>query len=209
MKNTLSKLLFIGLMSLPLSSWALFEGRLSYGSLASGQSLSGICQGSCVAPSNAPAIVPTFGTGLDVIVSLPMIPIGFGIRTEDMKLIASASGVDAEVKYNRTALLLNYRLIDTIIHFGPIASIGLSHSGSMSIKENGTTRVDLAPGSLSSYSLGFELLAKPLIVIPITVGAEAGYMSFKWGQVTNSVDSTQKDVDLSGTYIKVFLGIDI
>lgn len=209
MKNTLSKLLFTALLAVPMSSWALFEGRLSYGSLASGQDLAAICQGSCATPSNAPAIVPTFGLGLDALVSLPMIPVGFGVRMEDMKLSASASGVDAEVKYNRTALLINYRLIDTIVHFGPIASIGLSHSGSMSIKENGTSRVDLSAGSLSSSSLGLELLVKPLIVIPITVGAEAGYMSFKWGQVTNTVDNTQKDIDLSGSYIKVFLGIEI
>ncbi|MGZ3692091.1 MAG: hypothetical protein ACXVAX_11350, partial [Pseudobdellovibrio sp.] len=121
---------------------------------------------------------------------------------------ASASGIDADLSYKRTALLLNYRLIDTIIHFGPIASIGLSHSGSMNVKEGGTTKVSLTPSSLSSYSLGLELTVKPLIVIPISVGAEAGYMSFKWGNVTNSVDSSVKNIDLSGTYMKVFLGLD-
>ena len=208
MKNSLSKILFVLLLSAPLSSWALFEARLSYGSLASKQSLETICQGSCSTPSNAPAIVPTFGLGVDLIAKLPVIPFGFGIRTEDMKLSASASGVDADLKYNRTALLINYRLIDTIVHFGPIASIGLSHSGSMNIKEGGTTKVSLTPGNLSSYSLGLELTVKPLIVIPISVGAEAGYMSFKWGDVTNSVDNSVKNIDLSGSYLKVFLGLD-
>jgi hypothetical protein len=126
-----------------------------------------------------------------------------------MKLKASGAGIDAEVKYNRTAVLVNYRLIDTIVHFGPIASFGVSHSGSMSINEGGTQVVNLNPSSLSSYSVGLELLAKPLVVIPITIGAEAGYMSFKWGDVTNSVDSTTKNIDMSGTYLKVFLGIEI
>lgn len=209
MKNKISTLLFITALSLPMSSWALFEARLSYGSLASGQSFSDVCQGSCATPSNAPSIVPTFGLGLDALVSLPMIPFGFGLRTEDMKLKASGAGIDAEVKYNRTAVLVNYRLIDTIVHFGPIASFGISHSGSMSINEGGTQVVNLNPSSLSSYSVGLELLAKPLVVIPITIGAEAGYMSFKWGNVTNTVDSSTKNIDMSGTYLKVFLGMEI
>jgi hypothetical protein len=209
MKNQISKLLFIIALSLPMSSWALFEARLSYGSLASGQSFSDICQGSCATPSNAPSVVPTFGLGLDALVSLPMIPLGFGLRTEDMKLKASGAGIDADLKFNRTAVLVNYRLIDTIVHFGPIASFGISHSGSMSLNEGGTQVVNLNPSSLSSYSVGLELLAKPLVVIPITIGAEAGYMSFKWGDVTNSVDSTTKNIDMSGSYLKVFLGIEI
>lgn len=209
MKSIISKLVFISVMAVPLSSFALFEARLTYGSLASAQNLSTVCQGSCTSASGAPAIIPTVGLGVDAIVELPMIPIGFGIRTEDMKLSASASSIDAEVKFNRTAVLLNYRLINTIIHFGPIASIGISHTGNVNIKEGGTTKVDLSPTTLSSYSLGLELGVKPLIVLPLTIGAEAGYMSFKWGDVTNSVDSSVKNIDLSGYYFKVFLGLDI
>lgn len=207
-KMTFAKYVFLILIATPISSWALFEARLTYGSLASQQSITDICQGSCVAPSNAPSIVPTFGLGADAIISLPMIPIGFGLRYEDMKLSTSSSNIEADLKYTRTALLLNYRFIDTIIHFGPIASIGLSHSGNLNIKESGTTRVDVSPGSVSSYSLGLELGAKPLVVIPLKIGAEAGYMMYDWGTMTNSVDGTQKDVNLSGYYLKAFLGLD-
>jgi hypothetical protein len=208
MKNYMSRLLFATMLAAPLSSFALVEARLSYGSLASSQNMADICQGSCATPSDAPAIVPTFGAGLDVIVTLPLIPFGFGVRTESMKLSASNSAIEADIQYNRTALIVNYRLIDTIVHFGPIATVGMSHSGSMNIKEGGNTVVDVSPGSLSSYSLGLELLVKPLVVLPLTIGAEAGYMSFKWGDVTNSVDSTQKSIDLSGTYLKAFIGLD-
>lgn len=213
MKNSLTKymsgLVFFAFLTAPLSSWALFEARLTYGSLASQQDLSSVCQGSCTAPSNAPAIVPTFGFGGDAIIKLPVIPFGFGLRTEDMKLSASTSSIDADIKYKRTALIVNYRFIDTLIHFGVIGTYGLSHSGNITIKEGGTTKVDVSPNSPSSYSLGLELEAKPLVVVPIVVGAEAGYMSFKWGSSTNSVDSSKKDIDLSGSYLKVFLGIDI
>lgn len=209
MKNIVSKIAFVTLVAAPLSAFALFEARLTYGSLASKQDLSSICQGSCTSPSDAPGILPTVGLGVDAIVELPMIPVGFGIRTEDMRLSASTSSIDAEVKFNRTAVLLNYRLIDTIVHFGPIASFGIAHTGNMNLKEGGVTRVDLTPGSLSSYSLGLELGIKPLVVLPLKLGAEAGYMSFKWGDVTNTVDSSIKEVDMSGYYLKVFLGLDI
>lgn len=209
MKNILSKIAFVTVMTAPLSSFALFEARLTYGSLVSKQELSTICGASCTTPSDAPGLIPTVGLGVDVIVELPMIPIGFGIRTEDMKLSASTSNIDAEIKFNRTAVLLNYRLIDTIVHFGPIASFGIAHAGSMSLREGGVTKVELTPNSLSSYSLGLELGVKPLIVLPLKLGAEAGYMSFKWGEATNTVDSSIKNVDMSGYYLKVFLGLDI
>ena len=62
---------------------------------------------------------------------------------------------------------------------------------------------------MTSYSLGLELEVKPLIIIPLIVGAEVGYMGFKWNDSKNSVDNTTKNIDMSGTYMKVFLGIDI
>lgn len=194
---------------IPSSSWALFEARATYGLLTSSQSLSDVCQGSCTAPSNAPAIVPTYGLGLDALVKLPLIPIGFGVRYENMGLTADSSTIAAKINYTRTAILVNYRLIDTIVHFGPIASYGISHTGSMTLKENGVTKVDLAPSTMTSYSVGLELEVKPLIVLPLIIGAEAGYMNLKWNDVTNSIDSSKKNVDLSGTYMKVFLGLDI
>jgi hypothetical protein len=209
MRTNLAKILFTLLMAAPLSSWALFEARLTYGSSTSTQDLANLCQGSCVAPSTAPGIVPTFGIGADAIVKLPLIPIGFGVRYEDMKLSASSSTISGDINFKRTALLLNYRFIDTIVHFGPIVSVGLSQKGNITLKEGGTTRVDVSSDSAPSYSVGLELGVKPLIVVPISVGAELGYMSYKWGQVTNTIDGTQKDVDLSGTYLKVFLGFDI
>ena len=202
-------ILFMATVLLPISSWALLTARASYGLLTSKQDIAQLCQGSCTAPGSAPGIVPTYGLGLDALVSLPLVPFGFGLRYEKQGLSASAGNIEASVNYTRTAILVNYRLIDTIIHFGPIASYGISHSGNFSIKENGVTKVDVTPSSLTSYSVGLELEVKPLIVIPLIVGAEAGYMGFKWNNSVNSVDSTSKNIDLSGTYMKVFLGLDI
>lgn len=193
----------------PLSSWALFEARLSYGALNSSQAYDSVCQGSCASPSSAPGVAPTYGTGGDAILKLPFIPVGLGVRYENMGLAAEASSMNVDVKYTRTAVLVNYRLIDTIIHFGPIASYGISHTGSMTIKEGGVTKVDLNPTTLTSYSIGLEIEVKPLVVLPLVIGAEAGYMGFNWNGVTNSIDNSKKDVDLSGTYLKLFLGLDI
>jgi len=209
MKNKLTQLLFLVAISAPLSSWALFEARATVGATQANPDLQKICSGSCTNSANAPTATYVPGVGLDAIVKLPLIPFGFGIRYEGIKLTGDSSTINAEIKYTRTAVLVNYRLIDTIVHFGPIASYGVSHTGSMTVKESGNTVVDLSPTTMSSYSIGLELEVKPLIVIPIIVGAEAGYMSHKWTDVTNSIDNTKKDVDLSGTYIKVFLGLDI
>ncbi len=209
MKKQILSTLFITTVFLPVSSWALFTARASYGLLTSKQDIAEICQGSCTSPNSAPGIVPTYGTGLDAIVKLPLIPIGFGLRYEKHGLATSSSNIEASINYSRTAILVNYRLLDTIIHFGPIASYGISHSGSFTIKEGGVPKVDVTPSSMTSYSLGLELEVKPLIIIPLIVGAEVGYMGFKWNDSKNSIDNTSKNIDMSGTYMKVFLGIDI
>lgn len=200
---------FLSTLLAPVSSWAIFEVRGTYGLLTSSQSIKDICQGSCTTPSNAPAIIPTYGMGADAILKLPLIPFGFGVRYEKMSLSASSSTIEASLDYTRTAAIVNYRLIDTIVHFGPIFTYGLSHTGSMSIKESNNTVVDLTASTMSSYSAGLELEVKPLIVLPLIVGVEAGYMGFTWSDAKNSKNSTTKNVDLSGTYAKVFIGLDI
>lgn len=209
MKKLISIVSFLFVVSTPLSSWALFEARVTAGVTQAKPDIQSICGTSCTTPSNAPDSTYVPGAGFDAIVKLPLIPFGFGVRYEGIKLTGENSSMTTEVKYSRTAVLVNYRLIDTIVHFGPIASYGISHTGSMAIKEGGVTRVDISATSISSYSVGLELEVKPLIVIPIIVGAEAGYMGHKWNGVTNSIDNSKTDVDLSGTYIKVFIGLDI
>ncbi len=205
----LVKLSFLALTAAPMSAMALFEVRASYGIQSTANSATDICGSSCTVASNAPSLKGMAGFGADAIITLPLFPIGFGLRYENMGIAASSNGFEADVKYTRTALLLNYRLIDTIVHFGPIASYGLSHSGSAVIKEAGLTRVDVSTTTMTTYSVGLELLVKPLIVIPLTIGAEAGYMGNKWGDVTNASDGSKKSVDLSGSYMKIFLGLDI
>jgi len=202
------KKLLLVLLFFPMSSWALFTARATYTGLVSKDALSDVCA-STSCSGQTPAMVPLYGLGADVLVKLPIIPIGFGVRYENLGLSATSASIEGNAKLTRTAALVNYRFIDTIIHFGVIGSYGLSHSGNVAVKSSGTNIVDYNDGSFSTYSAGLELEVKPLIVLPLIVGAEAGYMGAKWTDAKDSVTSTKKDVDLSGSYVKFFLGLDI
>ncbi|MBC7420522.1 MAG: hypothetical protein H7328_07305 [Bdellovibrio sp.] len=209
MKTLSIKLSVIAIFLIPLSAHALFEARATYGIQTAKTTATDLCTGSCAAPANAPSLLGLGGFGADVIITPPLFPIGFGVRYENMSISPSVNNFSAEFKATRTAVIVNYRLIDTIIHFGPILTYGISHSGSANVKENGVTRIDFSTSKASSFSAGLELGVKPLIVIPITIGVEAGYLGYKWDDVTNSVDGTTKSLDLSGTYYKIFLGLSI
>jgi hypothetical protein len=200
----------ISTLLIPVSSFALFEGRLTYGPyLTSGDPVSDICSGNAACTGTVPSKLPLPFMGADVLVKLPLIPFGFGMRYEKLTASGSSSNMDATASFNRTALLVNYRLIDTILHVGPIFSYGLSHSGSIEMSQNGTKILDYSSSSGESYSLGLEVGIKPLIIIPLKIGAEAGISQFKFKNAQDSLGSTPKDIDLSGNYFKVFLGLDL
>ena len=208
MKNFRKNILTLGLAILiPQLSWGLATLRATYTGLVSKDALKDACVGTTCA-TNSPAMVPLYGLGADAIISLPLIPFGFGVRYENLGLSASSGSVEADAKLNRTALLINYRFIDTIIHFGLIGSFGLTHSGGMTVKVSNTNAVDYSGDNFTTYSLGAELEVKPLIVLPLVVGAEAGYMGANWKGAKDSVSSNTKDLDLSGTYAKLFIGLD-
>lgn len=182
---------------------ALFEARLTYGLLASKPDMAPLFPGQ----SSYPTLAPTYGLGADVIISPPLFPIGFGMRYENMGVDASSSGLEFKANYTRTALLLNYRLIDTLIFLGPIVSYGLSHSGEIKATVNGTETANFSSTKISSYSVGLEVGVK---LIGFHVGAEAGYEDFRWKDAHDSTGNiSNQDINLSGTYLKVLLGFGI
>ena len=195
---------------LPLSSFALFEGRLTYGpSMTSGNPISDICSGNASCTGTIPHQLPLPFMGADVLVKIPLIPFGFGMRYEKLSATGSSSNMDASANFNRTAFILNYRLIDTIVHIGPIMTYGLSHNGNMKISQTGNQILDYTSNSGESYSLGLEVGIKPLIIIPLKIGAEAGISQFKFKNAIDALGGPSKDIDLSGNYFKVFLGLDL
>jgi hypothetical protein len=189
------------MISLP--AHALFEARLTYGLLASQPDMSALFLGQ----ASPPAVAPTYGLGADVIVSPPLFPIGFGLRYENMGVSASSSGLEFKANYTRTAVVLNYRIIDTLLFVGPIFSYGLSHSGNIKALVNGTETANFSSNKISSYSIGLEAGAK---LLGFHLGAEAGYQDFRWKEAHDSTATlADQDLNMSGSYMKVLLGIGI
>lgn len=198
---------FLAIVSVLLSSQAhaLFEARVSYGLLATNADLSPLCP-TCSA--DAPSIVPTYGLGADAILTLPipLIP-GVGLRYENMGLTAGAGGVDFKADYTRTALILNWRPIDSFLYLGPILTYGISHSTKLTATDGGTKKADFSADSVSSYSVGLEAGLK---LIGFSVGAEVGYLDFRWNDAEDSTgNAPTQDINMSGTYAKIILGFSI
>jgi hypothetical protein len=209
MKNLIFSSLVV-LFLMPATSFALFEARMTFGpQMPSGDTVSELCNGNANCTGTLPDKLALPFTGADAIVKIPLVPFGFGVRYEKITASGSSSNMDANVDFNRTAILINYRIIDTILHIGPIASFGISHSGSIGISQNGTKILDYTSGAGTSYSVGLEVGIKPLIVLPLKIGAEAGISQFKYTGATDTLGGAAKDIDLSGNYVKIFLGLDI
>lgn len=199
------KIILFSLFFLPNLSHAMLDLRLTYGIITAKDQATDACGANCT--SALPSVVPFGGLGADAIISPPMTSFGFGVRYENLALKASASPVDVDAGIERIALIVNYRLIDTIIHLGPIFTYGISTKSKMNITESGTPRVDYSSSSADSLSAGLEVGIKPLIVVPLVIGAEAGYNYLKVKNATDSVHNTSTDMDFSGVYLKAFLGL--
>lgn len=200
-------LFFLIIVSVLLSpqAYALFEARVSYGLLATNTDLSPLCP---TCSGSAPSIVPTYGLGADAILTLPipLIP-GVGLRYENMGLTAGAGGVDFKADYTRTALILNWRPIDNFLYLGPIFTYGISHSAKLTATDGGTKKADFSADSVKSYGVGLEAGLK---LIGFSVGAELGYLDFRWNDAKDSTgNAPTQDINMSGTYAKIILGFSI
>lgn len=186
-----------------LPAHALIEAKLTYGMLGSNPDLTQVYNSG----STIPSVTPTYGIGGDLVIGLPMVPIGFGLRYESMGLKVGSGGLDFNIDSSRTALLLNYRLIDTILHIGPVFTYGLSHSTHLKATENGVTRSDFSSDSPTSWTIGAEVGVQLLSFI---VGAELGYEDFRWKNAHDKTGNfTDRDINMSGTYAKVMIGLGI
>ncbi|MEK6774979.1 MAG: hypothetical protein AABY64_13640 [Bdellovibrionota bacterium] len=211
MKKSLLVIVLLGLFSAP-SARALFEARLTYGLLGSGPDLTSVYSGTA---SDVPSIAPNYGLGVDAIFVLPVVGLGFGARYENLGFKISNNGLEYKTSSTRTALVLNYRLINTLIFLGPIATYGISHSNNMKWTTTSAgpsvgsgVSADLTPETSTSYTVGVEAGIK---LLSFLVGAEVGYEDFKWKKMTDSrgAVTTNPDLNMSGTYAKVLFGFGI
>ncbi|MCB0368724.1 MAG: hypothetical protein KDD45_04570 [Bdellovibrionales bacterium] len=198
-------ILFITLLGFQ-SANALVEARLSYGLLSSNPDLATIYNGT----TSVPSVVPNMGLGVDAIFVVPIIGIGGGLRYENLGFTASSNGLEYKSQLTRTSLVVNYRIINTLMYLGPIATVGVSHSSNIKWTDsNGaTSSADLTPDSTSSYSVGLEA---GLGLMGFIVGAEVGYQNLKWNTLKDSKGTitTTPDLDMSGTYAKIMFGFGI
>ena len=139
--------------------------------------------------------LPSFG--LDVLVDLPLVPFGFGVRHEQLGGSISPTGYEVTLEGQRQSLLINKRFLDFIGYLGVIGSLGINHSNKYVLKVGNLTRRDEKPSTDFSYSIGLEAGAN---LLGLQVGAEAGYMSYV-------MKGKQEEVDLSGLYAKLMVGI--
>ncbi|MCX7978281.1 MAG: hypothetical protein N2578_04700 [Bdellovibrionaceae bacterium] len=202
MKMLLRSLLLSCLwVSLPALS--MMEFRANYGTLGSSPDLGALYSGGL----SLPAASVNSGLGFDALFIMPIVGLGGGLRYE---ALSSKFGSDLEIQGNvsRTALLVNWRIINTLLYVGPIVSIGLSHGGRLKFNASGTTVNDWVPGSASSTGIGLEVGAK---LAGLLIGAEGGYQTLEWkdSKDEKNPSSATKTINMGGPYLKVSLGFEL
>jgi hypothetical protein len=182
---------------------AIFEVKVGYGSATAKPDLLGFYAGG----ATIPAAIPTAGITMDAIVTIPLVGIGGGIRTEDMKISYDSDVLGISNSFKRTSLILNYRLLNTLVYLGPIFTLGINHSNEMKISSGGSDLSKIKSSKVSSYTAGIEVGAS---LIGLMAGAEIGYMSMKYKDATDSLNPANiHDLDMSGNYVKLFVGFGI
>ena len=92
------------------------------------------------------------GFNLDAIVELPMVPFGFGLRYESMGFDMQLGNQTGSADFERTSLLVNYRIIDLFAYFGFIGSIGFANE--VTLKTGGLITAGTTYDSSPTYSVG-------------------------------------------------------
>ena len=137
------------------------------------------------------------GFNIDGIVYPPLLPFGLGLRYESMGLDLEQSGVSVGTDLERLSLIINYRLINTLIYVGAIGTIGFSNQATA-----GFNGGDVDYEADLTYTIGAEAGASLGL---LSVGAELGYAigTYDSKQPANSLVD---EVDLGGVYAKVLVG---
>ncbi len=157
--------------------------------------------------NDGPKISSQSYLGADAILILPMMPLGIGLRYESAGDKDTAFAETIKYSITRLALILNFRLIDTGIYLGPIATYGLSHKLKFDIP---TDPDSFKSNKSQSYSIGLEGGVKLGL---FRIGAEAGHSTLIFddlkditGVLPTKNGLTVDKLDFSGSYYKIHLG---
>lgn len=176
--------------------------------------------------TNAPDIKAQTPIGADLVYSLPVVSFAFGVRYEminskqsgDVTVGGLPMKMDSELNATRISLLGGYRLIETPVGFlGLMAHVGVSSTADYKIKlvTSGVTVTDEKyKGSVATnYGAGLEAAATLGMFL---IGGELGYTTFKGtgfkasdGSYLTNLAGEKTVLDLSGTYVKVLIGLSI
>ena len=118
-----------------------------------------------------PSLKTMTGFNADAILSLPLMPIGFGVRYEQLEDKESNSAASFDATLKRVSLILNKRFIDTFGYLGVIGTIGVSNDFQYKFTYAGATTTTKATGL--SGTLGVEGGVKLGFFL---LGAEVGYL---------------------------------
>lgn len=157
--------------------------------------------------SNEPKIDSLEVLSGDIVASVPLLPIGVGLRYETYSKKSEAGAVATKINWVRTSILVNKRLWDTGFYFGPIATVSVTSDFKFTV-ENGTT-TDYKADSQLTGTLGLEGGVR---LGPLSLGAEAGYLYAPLGDLKTSAGTTYTfngstvKADLSGAYVRATLG---
>ncbi|MEM7645477.1 MAG: hypothetical protein AAF203_01095 [Pseudomonadota bacterium] len=147
---------------------------------------------------NSGSLKTITGYNIDALVSLPLVPIGFGLRYEDLGADYELLGNTFEGEFQRTSLLINYRIIDLFAYFGVIGSFGLVNDASIGLGGLGTAqyKADL------TYTVGAEAGVKLGLFM---VGGELGYAVANLEEDGSNFNTG--DLDMGGVYLKAMVGV--
>jgi hypothetical protein len=155
-----------------------------------------------------------FGLGGDLYLTLPMFPVGLGIRYETLNRNVSNSllGVQysSELENQRFSVLANYRILDTGLYIGPIASLGVFHISKFKYSNPNSTSYQA--DNTISFSVGAEAGLK---LAGLELGGELGYLYYSaidyrsdlGGRLQNT-SFRNMQIDLSGIYLKGQIGYE-
>jgi hypothetical protein len=138
----------------------------------------------------------------DIFFNIPVSPLGIGVRHEWINSSQGNGPSSWDLKANNLSLMVDLRLIDSVVYFGPIVSVGYPWAD-LDFSSNSASINHQIDRDQLSYSGGLEA---GLILGRFIIGAEAGYQSLKFNQ-NDTTTGVNSELDLSGPYGKAMVGM--
>lgn len=159
--------------------------------------------------SGNPKISQMQAISFDVMGNVPLMPVGLGVRHEMFSRKESDGGLSSEIDWKRTSILVNKRLIDTVMYLGPVATVSFASDFKYS-SDSGATTTNYKTESQLTATAGVEAGFKLAL---LSLGAEIGYLHAPVGELRDSAgvavtdgNGSKINVDLSGPYMRASVG---